>query len=46
MLALEAFWVMKDGRMAVMFIEVDSLCVRGFITPILQRRKMTGTVVT
>lgn len=31
--------VSKDGRMAFIFIELDSKCVRGF-HPILQLRKL------
>ena len=41
MSALGASQVSQDGRMTGMFIELDSRCVRGFITPILQRRKVT-----
>lgn len=31
--------VSKEGRMTGTFIELDSRCVRGFITPIYQGRK-------
>lgn len=39
MLVPGASQVSKDGRMTGTFIELDSWCVRGFITPIYGGRK-------